>query len=169
MNIGKTFEQALKQSVPDYALLYRLPDAAQSFSPSSKLRFSAKNPFDFLIWDSVSHVLYAIEAKTVSGKSISFERTNNDNGEIHMHQVKGLNKWNEYDGITCGFIIWFRGADMTIFLDIKEFNRISDVVSKKSFNIVDLDKHKIDYILIPQRKLKVNYRFDIDGFLKLQH
>ena len=71
-NIGKVFEEQIKKSVPDYALLYRLPDAAQSFGGSNTLRFSRKNPFDFLLWDSKRHILYALEMKTVSGKSISF-------------------------------------------------------------------------------------------------
>lgn len=46
-NVGKIFEEQWKKSTPDYALLYRLPDAAQSFGGSNKLRFSSKNPFDF--------------------------------------------------------------------------------------------------------------------------
>ena len=98
MNKGKLFEQQLSKSIPDYALLYRLPDPAQSFGGENNLRFSAKNPFDFLLWDSLKHRLYAIEAKTVDGKSISFERTKEDKGIIHLHQINGLNKWDKFDG-----------------------------------------------------------------------
>lgn len=104
-NTGKRFEADFKKSVPSYALLYRLPDSAQAFGGSSNLRFSSKNPFDYLIWNSKSHILYALELKTVAGKSISFERNKEEHGEIHWHQVEGLNKWNKYDGIVCGFII----------------------------------------------------------------
>ena len=67
-NIGKVFEEQLKKSIPSYALLYRVPDSAQSFS-GGNLRFSRKNPFDFLLWDSLKHKLYALEVKTVKGKS----------------------------------------------------------------------------------------------------
>ena len=166
MNKGKLFEQQLSKSIPDYALLYRLPDPAQSFGGENNLRFSAKNPFDFLLWDSLKHRLYAIEAKTVDGKSISFERTKEDKGVIHLHQINGLNKWDKFDGIICGFIIEFRELDKTIFLDIKQMNKIMKILQKKSFNFSDLDECKIDYYIIGQKKARTRFTYDIDSFLK---
>lgn len=167
MNVGKNFEAGIKKSVPDYALLYRLPDSAQSFGNSANLRFSRKNPFDYIMWDSKSHTLYALELKTVDGISISFERELGEhcNG-IHHHQIKGLNEWNKYDGIVCGFIIEFRKIETTIFLNISDFNAMMECVDKKSFNIKDLDENHIPYIVIPQRKLKVNYVYDIESFIQ---
>ena len=166
MNKGKLFEQQLSKSIPDYALLYRLPDPAQSFGGENNLRFSAKNPFDFLLWDSLKHRLYAIEAKTVDGKSISFERTKEDKGVIHLHQINGLNKWDKFDGIICGFIIEFRELDKTIFLDIKQMNKIMKILQKKSFNVSDLDECEIDYYIIGQKKARTRFTYDIDSFLK---
>ena len=125
VNVGKQFELNFKKSVPEYVLLYRLPDSAQSFGTNSNLRFSRKNPFDYLMWDSHNHVLYALELKTVKDISISFEKdTANKDGkknsrEIHLHQIKGLNEWNKYDGIICGFVIEFRQITTTIFLEIE--------------------------------------------------
>ena len=72
-NIGKQFEQDFSKSIPEYVMLYRLPDSAQSFGNSTVLRFSRKSPFDFFLWDSKRHILYVLENKTVEGKSISFE------------------------------------------------------------------------------------------------
>lgn len=164
-NIGKIFEEQIKKSVPDYALLYRLPDSAQSFGGCSNLRFSQKNPFDFLLWDSSSHILYALEMKTVSGKSISFERNKDDHGDIHLHQINGLSYWNKYDGTICGFIIEFRELEKTIFLGIDDFNVLSGVIPKKSFSYNDLDKYKVKYITIPQTKARTRYTYDIDNFL----
>lgn len=164
-NIGKIFEQQLRKSTPAYALLYRLPDSAQSFGSSSKLRFSAKPPFDFLLWDSHRHILYALEAKTVAGKSISFERSKDDNCEIHYHQINGLKKWSEYDGIVCGFIIEFRELIKTVFIEIEEFNKLINAISKKSFNYDDLEKNNILYTVISQTKARSRYTYDIDGFL----
>lgn len=161
-NIGKEFEDSIKRSVPDYALLYRLPDSAQSFGRSSALRFSKKNPFDFLMWDSQNHILYALEMKTVSGKSISFERSQEDKGEIHHHQIEGLDEWNTYDGVVCGFIIEFRGMETTIFIDIDNFHRVMDTVNKKSFTIADLTSNQIPYLIIPQRKIRTRYKYDIE-------
>lgn len=165
MNIGKLFEQQLKTSAPSYSLLYRIPDAAQSFGDSNNLRFSRKNPFDFLLWDSKGHILYAIEAKTVAQKSISFERTKEDKGVIHLHQIKGLNEWAEYSGIICGFIIEFRESEQTIFLEISEFNRLINSVSKKSFTISDLENNNIAYFTIKQEKARTRYKYDLDAFL----
>lgn len=164
-NIGKIFEESLKKSTPSYSLLYRLPDAAQSFDKSSKLRFSRKNPFDFLLWDSIGHILFALEAKTVSGASISFERTKKEHGEIHYHQIMGLNEWQKYDGIFAGFIIEFRKTEKTIFLLIDDFNTIMSTINKKSFTIKDLDINNIPYILIPQKKARTRYTYDLDSFM----
>lgn len=164
-NIGKVFEEQIKKSVPDYALLYRLPDAAQSFGGSNTLRFSRKNPFDFLLWDSKRHILYALEMKTVSGKSISFERNKDENKEIHYHQIQGLNEWNKYNGIICGFIIEFRQIETTVFIDINSFNSLIKKVDKKSFNIDDLIDSGLPYFVISQKKQRTRYIYDIDSLL----
>lgn len=165
MNIGKQFEAQWKASVPDYALLYRLPDSAQSFGGANNLRFSSKNPFDFLLWDSTKHRLYALEMKTVSGKSISFERNKEDKGKIHYHQIKGLNYWNQYEGIVCGLVIEFRELETTVFIDISEFNRLISLIEKKSFNFNDLKLLGINHIIVKQKKKKTRYIYDIDRFL----
>ena len=162
---GKNFEIQWAKSAPDYALVHRLSDSAQSFGRSNNVRFSLKNPFDFFVWDSKHHKPYAFELKTVAGKSISFEREKEDKGEIHYHQIQGLNIWNKYDGMTCGFIIEFREMELTIFIDIESFNKLMESVGKKSFNIKDLDDYDIPYRVITQRKIKVNYRYDMDSFL----
>ena len=166
MNIGKVFEGCIHKSIPDYALLYRLPDSAQSFGGGKNLRFSKKNPFDFLMWDSVAHILFALELKTVQGKSISFERDKSNTGIIHLHQIEGLSKWSTYDGIVAGFIIEFRAAEKTIFIKISDFIELTNQIPKKSFRIEDLDKYKIPYLLIPQTKLRKNYKYDIDHFIE---
>lgn len=167
-NQGKRFETAFKTSVPSYALIYRLPDSAQSFDRSSKLRFSRKNPFDYLMWDSKRHILYALELKTVKGKSISFERRKDETAEIHYHQIAGLREWSKYDGIICGFVIEFRELEKTIFIDIKGFDTMANVISKKSFNINDLNTNGISYTVIPQQKKRINYSYDIDSLLNKQ-
>lgn len=165
-NTGKQFEDDIKKSVPHEVLLYRLPDAAQSFGGGNKLRFSLKNPFDFLAWDSRSHRLFALEMKTVSGISISFEREPGQSGVIHYHQIQGLKDWNQYDGITCGFIIEFRKIATTVFLDIAEFENLIARIDKKSISFRDITELQIPHIIIPQRKLRTRYRYDLDALLK---
>lgn len=165
-NIGKVFEEQIKKSIPSYVLLYRLPDAAQSFDKSS-LRFSHKNPFDYIMWDSKNKILFALELKTVQGKSISFERDKTEKGSIHFHQIEGLNKWGKYDGIISGFIIEFRQLEKTVFIDIESFNRLISCVQKKSFCFDDLDEYDIPYIVINQKLNRTRYIYDIDSFIKI--
>lgn len=162
-NVGKLFESQFKLSVPDYALLYRLPDPAQSFGGGNKLRFSAKPPFDYLLWDSKRYILYALELKTVKDKSISFEREKGEHGEIHYSQIKGLNNWNKYDGIVCGFVIEFREIETTVFIEIEEFNKLIGTIPKKSFNFDDLQNCK--YTIIKQRRIRTRCKYDVDDFL----
>lgn len=164
-NVGKIFEANIKKSIPNYALLYRLPDSAQSFGGSNNLRFSRRNPFDFLLWDSMRHILYALEMKTVTGKSISFERTKEESGEIHFHQICALNDWNKYDGIICGFVIEFRKIETTVFIPIDSFNKLISYIDKKSFNYDDLVESSLPYVVIPQTKKRTRYTYDIDNFL----
>lgn len=167
-NVGKVFETQWKNSTPTYALIYRLPDAATSFGSNSNIRFSRKNPFDYLMFDSVNHLLYALELKSVSGKSVSFERSKEDHGVIHSWQIDGLAKWSQFDGVVCGFVIEFRDSEKTIFVDIKSFLKLTQLISKKSFTIEDLVKHGIPFYTIIQSKQRTRYLYDIDLFLKQQ-
>lgn len=164
-NIGKIFEHDFSRCIPDYVAVLRIPDSAQSFNRTA-LRFSIRNPFDYLMWNSKTSTLYALELKTVKGKSISFERSKEDNGEIHLHQIQGLEKLDKFSGIVAGFIIEFREVPLTIFLPISEFIRLQNETSKKSFNIKDLSDNHIDYSTIPQTLIKTHYRYDVETFLK---
>lgn len=166
---GKIFEQNFAKSAPPYALAYRVPDNPSGFQRNAMLRFTRQNPFDYLIWDSRRFRLYALELKTVAGKSIEFERNADEKGSgIHYHQALGLNDWDAYPGITCGFVIEFREIELTIFIEIKAYNKLIECVPKKSFTVKDLDDYDIPYQVIPQKVMRVNYRYDIDKFLSEQ-
>lgn len=165
-SVGKIFEDDIKKSVPNYALIIRLPDSAQSFYKNENLRFSKKNPFDFIFWNPFSLTFYSLELKTVKGVSISFERTDTDTGEIHFHQIKGLETISKIQGTVCGFIIEFRKIHKTIFININDFLKLINLIDKKSFRLSDLDKYNIKYVIIPQVLLKTHYRYDIENFFK---
>ena len=167
MNEGKRFEVALKESIPDYAMFYRLPDAPQYFGGADKLRFSWKNPFDFFLFDAPRGRLFGIEAKTVGGKSISFERNKDDCGKIHYHQIRGLNEYNKFENAIFGFVIEFRAIETTVFLSIDSFNKLVSTITKKSFNFDDLKNSGLPYFIIPQTKKRTQYTYDIDNFLSL--
>lgn len=166
MNIGKTFEKCFQDSAPDYFLVHRLPDPAQAFSPGQNTRFSRKNPCDFFGFDTVGRIFYALELKTKAGKSISFERTKEDKGDIHYYQIEGLKKYAKYAWTCVGFLIWFRQENKTIFLSIQEFLRLIKLIDKKSFTITDLENNNISFVTIQQKMLRKNYRLNIDKFLE---
>ena len=165
MNVGKRFEADFKKSVPSEHLIYRVPDSAQSFGGSQTLRFSNKNPFDFLLFDTTHRLLYAIELKTVGKKSISFENKIGDSGDIHIHQIHGLKEWKQFAYVVCGFIIEFRPIETCIFIDIDSFIRLTSLVGKKSFTICDLEKNNIPYFIVPQHKKRTKYNYDIADLL----
>lgn len=162
-SVGKVFEENWKKSVPENIWIYRPPDAAQSFNKSSNLRFSQKSPCDYMMYNGYN--LFCLELKTVSGKSISFERTKKDKGEIHYHQIEYLKRCIQYSNIISGLIIDFRGTDNTWFLHIKEWDMLINSITKKSFNESDLLSYSHP-LLISKKKLQVNYRYDVDKFIQ---
>ena len=76
-----------------------------------------------------------------------------------------MNSCNKYEGIVCGFIIFFREIETTIFLYIDSFNEIIKNSIKKSLNYDDIAKSGVPYILIPQTKKRTRYVYDIESLL----
>ena len=97
---------------------------------------------------------------------ISFEREKSDKGVIHKHQIVTLDEFSKYQNIVSGFILDFRLSDKTYFCSIENFLNLINTINKKSFNEDDMIKYG-NSIEIPKRKLKVNYRYDINNFIKL--
>lgn len=163
MNSGKEFEQEFKESIKvhnketDDIYLLRLTDSAGGFGmDSSKLRFSAKSPFDFILHQRGGKTL-AVELKSCGGSSFSFDLTN-DSKMIKASQVKQLNRASHY-GIKSGFIFNFRKYEQTFWMDIEDFIKFAESTSKKSINLQDVIEH--NGVLIDQKKKKVHYLYDI--------
>ncbi len=163
-NIGKIFERNWKTSCPDWLLVHKPPDAAQSFNMSNNLRFSQHSPCDYMMFNGNTGIFYTLELKSFEG-SCSFERTKEEKGIIHFHQIESLKKFATYTNVISGFILDFRKSDTTYFLSIADFCRLIDNISKKSFNENDLIQW-CNPIKIHKKKLKVNYRYDIETFLE---
>lgn len=107
---------------------------------------------------------FCLELKSVAGKSISFERDKKDKGVIHYHQIEYLKSCLSFENVIPGLIIDFRGTDNTWFLHIKEWDDLINSIDKKSFNEYDLLSYSHP-ILISKKKLKVNYRYNIQRFI----
>ena len=167
-SIGKQFEENFKSSVPKYILTYRPPDAAQGFDiknneKNKKLRFSRHSPCDYMLFDSTRNLFLTLELKTFQG-SCSFERNKDEKGIIHYYQIESLTKFAQYKRVVSGLVLDFRSTDNTYFLNIDQWDEFISHINKKSFNEKDLLTYA-NPTLIEKRKLKVNYRYDIESFL----
>lgn len=163
-NIGKKFEQDIQNSCDYPILLKRLNDSAQSYNQSSGMRFTLKNPFDFYLHINRNYPLMCLELKSVGGKSISFEKTKEDKGVIHYHQIQGLLEISKYEDILAGFIINFREIEETYFIEINEFCKMIGNLNKKSFNVDDLREY--NYVFIPSQKKRTRYKYDMGSFIE---
>lgn len=165
-NIGKRFEEKWKNSIPENIFYYRPNDAAQSFDrnlKNSTLRFSAKSPCDCFLF--TGNVFYTLELKSVGTSSISFEKTKEEHGVIHKHQIDNLLKFSAYKNVVSGFLFDFRLSGKTYFCMIEEFKYMIDHLNKKSFNEKDLYEW-CNPIIIQKKKLRTNYRYDVEEFLR---
>ena len=173
-NEGKKFESILRSSTPPYLKITRIPDPPQSFTQRDDTKFSKKNPYDFEVFDSLHRIQYSWELKTTSQKYLTYHTSEEDEKEkkganIQWHQIEGLTKASEYDNVIAGFMFNFRldnGEQLLYFMNIKDFNRFRKSTNKKSLNILDISLN--GGIKIKGEKLRINYRWNIDEFLKSQ-
>ena len=173
-NEGKNFESILKQNAPSYLKMVRIPDPPQSFTQRSDTRFSKKNPYDFEAYDSVHRISYSLELKSTLQKYLTYHTCEEDEKEkksanIQWHQIEGLTRASEYDNCLAGFMFNFRldsGEQLLYFMNIKDFNKFRQGTNKKSLNIMDISLN--GGVKINGKKLKKNYRWDLDRFLEFQ-
>lgn len=116
-----------------------------------------------MMFDGTRNAFYTLELKTFAG-SCSFEREKGDKGIIHYYQIDSLKKFAKYPNVRSGLVLDFRKTSNTFFLPIEQWDGLINSITKKSFNEKDLLEF-CKPILINKRKLKVNYRYDIENFL----
>lgn len=160
MNTGKVFEHNFKNSIPDDYYSVRLKDPAVGFCGGSST-FSPNNPYDYIVYNG-KH-MFCFELKSKDG-AISFWDSRFDfdgkkhTFEIKKHQILGLTKAAEHDGIHAGVIINFRNKGKTVYIPIDRLNRLIKETKKSSINCDDAMSVGIE---IGVKKLKVNERYDI--------
>ncbi|MDD4779033.1 MAG: Holliday junction resolvase RecU [Tissierellia bacterium] len=165
-NEGKKFEEDFKNSIDESKIYYyRLRDSASSFGGGNdSTRFSIKNDYDCFIYLSPNY--FPFELKSKQNTSVGIQKTKEEKGkDIKLHQIEGLTKASQYEGIYAGLLLNFRSTEHTYWLDIKNFNRFNEGTNKKSINENDV----IEYggLLVPQTLKKVRYRYDIDKMIKM--
>lgn len=173
-NVGKNFESIIKSNAPSYLKVTRIPDPPQSFTQRSDTRFSKKNPYDYEAFDSLHRISYSLELKSTAQKYLTYHTCKKDeedgkSANIQWHQIEGLTKVSGYDNCLSGFLFNFRldnGEQLLYFMNIKDFNKFRESTTKKSLNIMDIVLY--GGIKIDGEKLRVNYRWNLDEFLKSQ-
>lgn len=165
MNVGKIFENQFKKSIPEDVMYFRIPDPAQSFEKVAK--FSHKPPFDCFMF--YGGTLFCLELKTTKSKSFTIERTKDDKGMIHFHQIENLREYSKYNGIVSGLICNFRIEDkdleLTYFISIENYDKmLSKIGDKKSFSMIDMINNGA--VKIESVKKRVHYMYDVGSFIK---
>lgn len=169
MNEGKIFELAFKNSVPKDVFYHRLPDPVESFAEiKDSLKFTLKNPCDLFLYNPQSKKMYALELKSTKKTSITYwderfeDKSKKQIFTVRKNQVQGLDKISTFN-IVSGFLYNFRFTNHTYFQDISDFKNMVNTLDKKSFNEADVVKNK--GILVEQKLMRKNYKYDIEGLL----
>lgn len=158
MTEGKRFEQNFKASVPEGVYYMRLHDSANGFDiENSNQRFALKSPYDCILYRKP--IMCCLELKSVKSGAISYTGSN---PKIKEHQIKNLIGAAQYL-CKAGFIFNFRDTGNTYFVAIDAFNVFCHENVKKSINEKDMGYIGVP---IPYRKLKVNYRYDLEILFK---
>lgn len=163
MNEGKLFEKDFENSIPEEIKFDRLKDPSASFDiknnndENKKIRFASKNPYDYILYKRPEQL--CLELKTTDGKSISFDGVNPN---IKKHQIEGLKKASK--NCHAGFLLNFRQSCKTYYLPIDKFITITSNVKKKSINEKDIIESSF---IIPCKKLRVRYRYNIDYLFEI--
>lgn len=168
-SVGKQFELAIKQSIPDHILLIRLNDSPQAFKKSNLTKFTPKNPFDYICFDTQTRTLFCLELKSTANKYMSFEDVHSNeeqSGMIHKHQTLGLLKCAAYPNVVAGFLLNFRlpENELTYFIEVNQFQKMCESINKKSFNIMDLVLHGAKKI--QGNKKRTRWYWDLDEFFE---
>ena len=160
-NLGKKFEENWKKSVPDYMFYYRFRDSGSSYyGGNANLRFSSSNIADCMLNDPFTG-LHLIELKHHKGKSIPLSCIVGN--KTKQKQIDDLYKANQYSNTYSSLIVFFSDVERCFQLSINDFVDFTKNEDRKSIPIEYFESHGIE---IKVNKLKTNYRFDINSWLK---
>lgn len=158
-NLGKIFEDNWRLSVPKNVFFYRFRDSSGSWGGNQQLRFTPSNIADCILYDA--YALHLIELKTHKGKSIPL--TCIMGNKTKEKQMRDLRDANEFNGIYSSIIVFFSDVERCFELGIEEFFEFINENERKSIPIEYFEKYGWE---IGVEKLRTNYRYDIENWLK---
>ena len=155
MNNGKRFEDNFRKSIPDNVFYYRFRDGTSSWDKSANTRFQAKNICDCMLYNG--KYLYLLELKSTKGKSIPLSN-------IRQNHVDDLIKANRHDNVLAGLVVEFSELGQVYWMPIDLVKNWFYESERKSIPLASFQNEPC--IKIPGKKLKVNYRYNIEQFIK---
>ena len=163
-NPGKKFEEDIKASADNQGLfILRLNDSSLSWQHEKTSRFTAENPYDFIVFSEPN--LFCLELKSTGYNSISIQRLPEEkNKMIKLHQINSLTRSSLHDGVCAGFIFNFRNEedindDDTYYMAIEDFNTFLVESDKHSINKVDVVQY--GGVRLTQKLKRTRYTYDI--------
>lgn len=167
-NEGKKFEEDIKSSAQSQNLwILRLNDTSLSWCHEKQSRFTAENPYDFLVFEKPN--LFCLELKSTKYKSISIQTDFDENGKmIKLHQINSLTQSSLKEGVFSGFIFNFRDEEninnsSTYYLSIEKFNDFLTESGKKSINKLDVIQY--NGIKLDQKIKRTRFSYDVKKML----
>ena len=158
-NLGKTFENNWKASIPINIFSYRFRDSGSSFyGGNDNLRFSTTNIADDFIF--YNGKLFLNELKHHHGKSIPLSCI--IPSKTKQNQINDLVDADKFDDIFSNLIVFFSDVERCFCLRINDFVEYVKTSDKKSIPISYFEEKGIE---ISVSRLKVNYRYDVLRFL----
>lgn len=154
MNKGKRFEQNFRKSVPNDMFYYRLKDSTNSWS-NGDVRFTPHNMCDAILYDG--NKLYLLELKNHKGKSLPLSC-------IRKNQLEELALNGLYKNVKSYLVINFEDVEECYCLNISD---ITDFIRKSDRKSIPIQYCQEKGIKIEMKRLRTNYKYNINNLLSL--
>lgn len=166
---GKVFEKNFQDSCKKQNIFCtRLRDNQLSFTTNEK---TPQQPYDCEVY-SLPYLM-CCELKATHLNAISFEREKNQKNKkmLHFHQIQGLEKASQYNGVFGMLVFDFQTSGVTYALTIEKFLKFFHSTDKQS--ISEKEVIALSPIIVDKKLLRTNYEYDIKGIFdeldKLYH
>lgn len=142
-----------------------------SFNPNKELRsrFTVQQPCDYIMYYNGN--IFFFEMKSTKYKSITFQREEDDEGMIKLHQINSLVNLGMYEGAKAGFVLNFRDekeghsyTEDTYYISIQDFSSFFNKTDKKSINKLDIVQN--GGIIVDAKQRKKLYDYNVKKMLE---
>jgi penicillin-binding protein-related factor A (putative recombinase) len=162
VNKGKAFENAFKSSCQKQGIFCtRLRDNQITYTTEEK---TYQQPYDYEVYSFP--YLMCCELKATHLPSVSFEREKKQKVKkmLHYHQIEGLEKASQHNGVFGLLIFDFQTSGVTYALTIEKFLEFFHSSNKQS--ISEKEVIALSPIVVNKKLLRTNYDYDVEGIFK---